>query len=288
MGALARYIMRGRIQAVTIALLGSWVPLISQAALGLVTLRKGWQEGLIVTMWAMLPALAGLWLGNVGIAVAYASVAVILVGYALAIVLRVSVSWPVTLASTVVLSILTALGILWLAPDLVGEIQSFFKALLVDPEAPEGSEAENIIVQFTATKASGMVAFWVGVSSIGGLLIGRWMQAIVYNPGGFQQEFHLLRLNPQVALACLAGIAYCLWSGAEYSFWANLFSLPLALAGLGLVHHAIASWGGGVAAVLAMYLVLIIFGPTGIVVSLLGFTDVWLNYRERFNLKQPK
>lgn len=45
MRALAEFIVRGRLQAALVALFGSLVPLVSPAAISLVTLNKGLSEG---------------------------------------------------------------------------------------------------------------------------------------------------------------------------------------------------------------------------------------------------
>ena len=59
MRALAEYIMRGRAQAALIAVL--IVPVIPQAALALVTLRRGVLDGLWVGFWAFAPTLSAVW-----------------------------------------------------------------------------------------------------------------------------------------------------------------------------------------------------------------------------------
>jgi len=32
------------------------------------------------------------------------------------------------------------------------------------------------------------------------LMLARWWQAVLYNPGGFQQEFHQFKLQPAIAM----------------------------------------------------------------------------------------
>ena len=59
MRGLAEFIMRGRWQALAVAVLGSGSLLfgwISAAAIALVTLRKGTASGGWLVLWAMLPA----------------------------------------------------------------------------------------------------------------------------------------------------------------------------------------------------------------------------------------
>ena len=59
MRGLAEFIMRGRWQALAVAALGAGSLLfgwISASAVALVTLRKGWTEGMWLTLWALLKA----------------------------------------------------------------------------------------------------------------------------------------------------------------------------------------------------------------------------------------
>ena len=59
MRGLAEYVMSGRRQAATVAVLFGLIPmlnLLSGAVVALVMLRKGTQEGFLIMMWALLPA----------------------------------------------------------------------------------------------------------------------------------------------------------------------------------------------------------------------------------------
>ncbi|WNO08148.1 hypothetical protein [Teredinibacter sp. KSP-S5-2] len=284
MRALAEFIMRGRIQAVSIALIGSWFPLLTQATLGLVTLRKGWQEGFLVTLWASLPVFLAIWVGDVGVAKVFAGVAVICVSYVVAGILRATVSWSATLAALVAFSMLSALLVTLSVEDLAGELSAFYQKLMVSPDKQPSAEVLEILGSWTTKKASGVIALWVGFTTVAGLFVARWWQAILFNPGGFQSEFHSIRLTGALALASGIAVAYCDFSGAEYQFWGGLFRLPLLVAGLGIAHCAIAKYKMNVAAVVILYIALFIFPPIGFILSLIGLTDAWLNYRKRFNL----
>ena len=90
MRGLAEFIMRGRWQALGIAILGSWSLLfgwISAAAIALVTLRKGTIAGGWLVLWALLPAVViTVMTGDTGGAM------LLLGAYGLAVILRESVS----------------------------------------------------------------------------------------------------------------------------------------------------------------------------------------------------
>ena len=73
MRALAEFAMRGRSHAIGIAFISASLPLLNwlcSAIVGLVILRKGPLEGLLVLMWALIP----LWLPTTDITTANAKV----------------------------------------------------------------------------------------------------------------------------------------------------------------------------------------------------------------------
>ena len=59
MRALAEFIMRGRAQDCGVALLGTFFLFVSPATIGLVTLRKGSTEGLVILRWAAVTYIVG-------------------------------------------------------------------------------------------------------------------------------------------------------------------------------------------------------------------------------------
>ena len=283
---LAEFVMRGRIQSVIVALLGSWVPFVSQAVLGLVTLRKGWREGLIVSLWASLPAFVGLWVGQVAAPLAVASILVFVVGFLVCCVLRMSISWSRTLMATVVLSTLSALFIVMVYPNVGADISIFFSELFTSAESEIPQELDGLTVHWDNISAGGLIAYWIAFSTIIGVLVARWWQALVYKPGGFQEEFHQLRLAPYIAL--LHGILAIAASmaGAKFQFWAGVFSLPLLFAGLGLLHWVVAKKAWGLGAVAGVYLALILFPVSALVLMLLALLDAMLDIRKKLNTSQ--
>lgn len=281
MRALAEYIMRGRLQAITIALLGSWVPLLNQAAVGLVSLRKGGAEGMIITLWAILPSLMAAWLGNVGLAMVAASVAVLVLTYISALLLRATVSWAYTLVAVVVMSALLALLVSSWVGDIDVQLNQFFTGFLQS----EGEQAGSVTIHWTTISASGAIGFWIGLSVVAGLLIARWWQAMLYNPGGFGLEFRALRLPTALALVCLAAMLFCLSRGVEYAFWSSLLGLPLLLAGIALLHFIVKTYQLKLVWLVIFYFALVVFKPLSLLVSLLAVFDSGFDLRKRINVK---
>ena len=104
MRGLAEYVMLGRRQAIIIVLLCGFFPLLyffSAATVALVALRKGQREGLLILLWALLPA-GLLW------AMGDTSPVFLLLGtYVLALVLRNTLSWQLVLLLALAVGLVT-------------------------------------------------------------------------------------------------------------------------------------------------------------------------------------
>lgn len=259
--ALAEFSMRGRAQAVIIALLGSWLPLVSQGVLGLVTLRKGWKEGALITLWSTLPVLVGLVLSEASLPLALVTIAVLVVGLASSCVLRTFVSWPYTFASVVVGAVFSSLCIVYLGDDVPGELSRMFSEMFLHTEYQAQDETlakamEASLTSWTPLRAAGFFASLIGHAAVIGLLLSRWWQSLLYNPGGFKAEFHALRMPIPLVGLCVLGIIICQLAGGDYKGWWEIFRLPLLFSSLGLMHWLITRYRLGLPAVILLYIAL--------------------------------
>jgi hypothetical protein len=126
-----------------------------------------------------------------------------------------------------------------------------------------------------------VVVGWVLV-----LLLARGWQAGLYNPGGFRAEFIALRMTAWMAYLGLALLA-CAWlqpNRLGEVAW-NLLTLLILLfviGGLAVLHGILADSGSKRLVLTGVYLALILLFPHApIWVGLLGFSDVWLDWRRR-------
>ena len=96
MRLLAEFILRGRSHAAAIAFLGVliYIPLLSNITIGLVGLRKGASDGSIVLGAALLANVVLLALGFSNESQQVYSIGAPLVTFAIALVLRATISWP--------------------------------------------------------------------------------------------------------------------------------------------------------------------------------------------------
>lgn len=280
MRALAEIIMRGRAQACAVALFGWLLPLVSPATIGLVSLRKDSTEGLIVTLWAILPWLALYYAGDVSPLIILLPLAVLVVIAAVANVLRSTASWQWTLVIAGIVSAVAALAAGFIASAevdlMVVAIAEFFAEI-------GAQEAISDEFEFAPdrTFVLGLFAWLIGFTAVCGLLVSRWWQSLLFNPGGFQKEFHEFRLDQSVAVILIVLVIAGVVLPLAYRPWVELVSLPLLIAGVAVVHSSVKMMGMGVHWLGLMYFGLLFIGPTGTVLIGLGLVDSILNLRSR-------
>ncbi|MDQ2075951.1 hypothetical protein [Marinimicrobium sp. ABcell2] len=280
---LAEFIMRGRTQAAVVALIGNWVPLIAPGAVALVTLRAGASNGLLVLLWALLPAALMLGFSQIDPLAPVIMISGLVVTFLLASMLRAQVSWSQCLMAAVALGMLAALLQRMLVPDLVQALADNLARVMEQIHEQAGSEA--VPPGPSVVLVTGLLANVISFSSVLGLILGRWWQGLLYNPGGFAQEFQCLRLNAPQALVCLGAGLYSLLQGPEYAWWGALFTLPLLFVGLAIVHRLVALKGLGVHWLVVMYIALVVLDPVSQLLVALAFVDTWLNIRGRVKPK---
>lgn len=279
MKALAEFIMAGRFKAALVAFFGNALPLISPAAVGFVALRHNIADTLLVMLWALLPLIIMLNISEVGSLMIWASVLSVLVVLAGALTLKTRGSWPVTLLTIVLVS---AAASLLLKSNLSNEFEAMRLSLLEVFEEVAKQQKQIIDLVPSDLFLAGLVAWAVALTAIAALLLARWWQALLYNPGGFRTEFHGLRLSKGVSVVLMAGMLGCYFASRDYFPWGNLLGLPLLLTGIALMHHtvAFAQLGGHWLVVFYLGLVLLA-GPLMTLVVGLGFLDSMLDLRAR-------
>lgn len=299
MYTLASYIMRGRYHAALMAAVSALLSLLlpplsylSGAGIGLVTLRHGAREGVLVTLVASiaLGVLGLVWVSNPFPALAF----LLIIGLPLCLlgaVLRATVSLGYTLMVATLLGVVLVIGLHLAIPDLIGAWSGLLDLLLRPALTELGTltavQQEALIGQLaqamTALLGAGMV-----LSSMLSLFIARWWQAKLYNPGGFKQEFHGLRLNRYMAFPTLAilGLA-SLAQGELDQIATELLVVILVLymvQGLALVHRLADRFGAHLAWLVALYGMMLVAPPeVGMVLAAAGFADTWVNFRARLD-----
>jgi hypothetical protein len=283
MRGLAEFVMRGRWQALAVAVLGSGSLLfgwISAAAVALVTLRKGAAEGGWLVLWALLPAVVLAWIsGDAGGVLLLAGV------FGMAVLLRETVSLPLTIVATIPVGLVSGAFLLTVTGAFLEQLVTWFGEFLSQLEGnlnAGGSDAGVQLVAPTVNQVAGLLAAGNAALCTVGLLLGRYWQSALYHPGGFGSEFRSLRLPLSWTLG-LAAITAALWvAGPDWSGWALIFAVPLTFCGFSLAHARARSRGQGVGWLAAFYLLWLVFDP--VKALLLGFViaDAFIDFRRQW------
>ena len=236
MRGLAEFIMRGRWQALAVAVLGSvlvFAAPISAAAIALVTMAQGMRDGSWVALWSLLPALLLGWVsGDYGTGFLLLSV---FVG---AMVLAQTLSLSLALLAIVPVSAIGGVLLLTLNSAFLEAMLSMLDTWIaaLQAESPESGESLNAF-RPTVTQVAGLMATGNALMASLSLLLGRYWQAALFKPGAFGEEFRAFKL-PSVltALLVLAAMLGAL-NGSEAAAWSALAGIPVTLAGFALFHH---------------------------------------------------
>lgn len=278
MRGVASYVMRGRRQALLVALIGASTLMfawISAAVIALVTMRRGLNEGAFILLWALLPAgYMALQFGDMG------PLAMLVGTTALAAVLRWLVSWPLTLVASVAVGVITGYVLLMFSSAYLDSLVEMFAKVFENLQAnlPEG---QTLTAPGTTTIA-GMLGLMNTITCLMCLLLARWWQASLFNPGGFREEFHGLRLAPQLTVGLALMMLAVGALGVGFRPWAVMFAIPLSLAGLGFIHARAAHRNLGFGWLSVFYLLWLVLDPVKLVVIGIAIADSFVDFRGRW------
>ncbi|NND66578.1 MAG: hypothetical protein HKN19_03225 [Halioglobus sp.] len=282
MRSLVEFAMRGRLQALFLAVAGAGSVLfcwLSAAIVALVTLRKGTGEGLWLLLWALLPAgtIAFIY-GDSG------PLALLVATTALAVVLRSTVSLSLTVLAAVGVALVVGLAMMVFGEAYLAQMVDAFDQFLGSLEENyfQGREEAVQLPRPVPVQIAGMLGAGTASMSVLCLLLARYWQAALYNPGGFGTEFRALRYPVTVSGALVLAGLVASTLGLEYRTWAMIFFIPLSFAGLALVHARAASRGGGSGWLSVFYVAWVLFDPVKLVVVMFAIADSWFDFRQRW------
>lgn len=257
MKGLAQYAMNGRRQAITAAFLCGLIPLVnmlSPALVALVCLRHGPREALMVAAWAVLPLLGWAMAGDI-------TPLILMIG-------------------TLALAILVGVGAemaLRLRPDFLALLLAQVEAFLAAGGSPQTGDVPADVMQDALVSLFGVMHMFLAICL---LMMARWWQALLYNPGGFQQEFHQFRLQPRAAMLLAIMFVLASFGITVLAGWIMYFMVPLLFAGLALVHGLIGLKKLSGLWLIAFYMLLL--NPLlAQLLTVAALVDSWADFRGR-------
>ena len=294
MGGLLRFVTRSRYHAIGVSALSSLMPpfsFVGGAVIGLATLRYGATEGATVLAGSSAIFAVAMWAlaGSTAPAVVFVVVTG-LPALALCALLRATASQGFVLEAA---TLATGAGmiVLYLAvPDPAQWWLDVFATILVSGnEGIDPRAFEELAEMFRSMMTGFPIA--VMVTSMCIVLLARWAQAALDNPGGFGREFRNLRIGRAFAggsggVVVLALIATPRGTGVGHDLL-MLIVATCAIQGVAMVHGLVALRGGGRGWFVAMYASLLLVTPAAVLaLSVAGFSDAWFDYRTRFDRSQ--
>ncbi|CAA0082696.1 Uncharacterised protein [BD1-7 clade bacterium] len=282
----AQWIMRGRNQALAFVLIAIatspifWPgSILAAAAVTLVGLRLGEKQGTQLWFWGLLPTIAVAAYSD-----SYVPLLIITSSWITSLILRRTTSWSYSLVSLTICSLVAAVALELLATS---SLQSY-----VDVYARFMQEAQQQMADAPELKAllpdsietpfvAGLLATFTLIGSFFAVILGRSWQAKLYNPGGFQREFHALKLSrvESIGFLLLAGVLMNL--GEQYLTWIWIAFFPFLIAGVALFHAFALEKKIAIPWYVLFYIVLTLWDPLKMILVLVGIIDSIADFRSR-------
>lgn len=294
------YVLKGRRQAASMALLFAVFPLmgwLSMMIVGLVTLREGAKEGAWVLLWASLPVVVLGFLHYPALLI-YSALAGSLYVWGMAWLLRYSSSWTLVIEFSALVAVVVIFVLHGLVPDLggwwQGKYQHVLSQMTEDGISSQGSLVwDNFIatlkdkqaIEKLAMISTGSILAFVMFSKLVLLSLSRWWQALLFNPKGLRPELCQVRLG----YVALVGLLICC-IGVWMSLSPVVDILPVifvtfAMAGLSVIHFWVGRAKRGLMTVVTFYLLFMLL-PTLVIglLFLLAIADSLFDLRKRWQL----
>jgi hypothetical protein len=231
MRGLAEFVMRGRWQALAVAVTGSVLVVaapLSAAAVALVTMGRGVRDGAWVVLWALLPALILGWVSG-----DYGTGWLLLSVFVGAAVLAQTVSLSLALLAVAPISAMGGLALLTFNAGFLDTLLSLFDAWI---EALQAGDNPLEMVRPTMGQVAGLMAVGNALMASLCVLLGRYWQSELYKPGAFGEEFRALKL-PSVWVVVLVVVTVVgAMSSGEWAAWSALAGIPITVCGFALLH----------------------------------------------------
>ena len=297
---LANWILASRANAFTttavFTLLGLLFPpllLLGMAALALVCLRNGIREGLVILLSsAVFILLASFIAQSVLSADALPQNMISIVGVWVLVILLAQVyrhyaqtAWMINAAALVGLILVG--GAYWVLGDpaqyWLSWLEQNAKLILTQVYLEQDQGQLEQLLSFTARIMTGAIAVMICLALVISILLARWWQAVLFNPGGFQKEFHQLRLGRLAAWIMLMLIGLTLLGQFRLTTdMATVVWLMFFFQGIAVLHALVGQMGIHVGWLALVYLLMIMMPYyTTPILSGLGLIDNWFDFRSR-------
>ena len=290
---MASFIMAGRGQAAFFIILSTLLSLIlppvglfSGAAIALITLKISWQQGLIYTFLgsAVLAIVTYLLKQDASLGITAGLIGWLPIVF-FATILAQTNSWQRTLQAILATTIAGLLLFHLYQPDPVVFWQATLEQLkpVLQEAYKLGSSETDELIQSMSGWMTGVFAAAITVTVTLALLLARHWQAMLYNLGGFGEEFRQLRVGKLPALIMVACIVLAILTDSALAIEILIIAVAIfMLQGLALAHGIVAQLEMKVGWLVALYILLFFLLPQMFVLlAAFGIIDNFVDFRRK-------
>ena len=298
MKTLGALLIRSRRNAALLAFILVFIPILhwfSVIIMALITLRRGAKEGTLILV-SMLAAIAlstlisGTLISGTLISgnsvIIYNTVLAVMLVWLLGIILHHTHSWSLVLLVAASLAIFAITAIHWYIPDVdqwwQHSMLNYLQQLGADMSINLLQQKQTVI--YLSRIATGIQTDILLLFNLTFLLLARYWQGTLYNPGALQAELHAIRMPRWVSLCLLILLlATLLFRIPLLIDLLPVLFLPFICAGLSLVHFAMLARKINWLWLLFFYILLIFALPyVCMMLVILALIDSLIDLRQRF------
>ena len=292
---LARFIMAGPSQAALVAAVTAMLALIlpplawiSGGVIALTVLHLGPKRGMQLLGFSGLAVMVLGWIVIGTPVLAFSMIMLLWMPVWLAsVVLYRTVSLALALQLITIMALLFVLILQLIYPDLQLALSQEFAGIIqpmIDQQPTVEARQELVAaLDKVLPLLPGLLAMGMMMGAVLSLLLGRWWQSALYNPGGLAKEFNELRLGKVPAVASVVLLVVAMLTGNILVIMLMLVILALYLIqGLAMIHGLLALKRVNRFWLVGLYFIIFIMPQLVILpVAAVGLTDAWIDYRQR-------
>lgn len=295
MRAFGSYILSGRMQAIGVisflSIFSLLIPplafLASGVPVGLVTLRKGFNEALQVISGSVLLMLLITLLLKIQPLLSLVILLTIWLPVLLCALTLKHTEKPAKMALCAAGIAVTFIVFMYVG---VGDVEAWWRSLLtqmLEAGLPAGTAAQyQEAIEVAPPLMNAVVASSIVISLIVTLLIARWWQSALFNPGGFSKEFHEFSLPKRLVLPTIIGMGLMFLENQSFApLLRDMLVVILVLyifQGIASVHRTVKTRTLSRNWLIGMYCLLAVLPQIMVIfIAWIGMTDSLLSVRTK-------
>ncbi|MDX1900805.1 MAG: hypothetical protein SFW66_02215 [Gammaproteobacteria bacterium] len=297
------YVLSSRIVSGVLAFVTSVIPLpggsLGSLVAVLVTLRKGAYEGSLIFFAVLAASVLNYAMGRTSATAQLLLIATVLtfavnlLTCLFAVVLERTRSWSLIVELGAMLGIAALLIVHLVFPEIASwwatqltQVMDQMQSANSSAAIPDAQLVRADLIAKTSHYMSGFLIASLLSSAWLQVLMGRWWQAIVFNPGGLRPELHAIRFGRFAGVALILPL---LLLGVWHGFAVDclpVIVVAFTVAGLSLIHALVARLKRGWFILVLVYVSILLTFPLGaIIVALFALLDIAVNFRGMLRFK---